>query len=205
MNTPTEVTRATSNPDTLADVSAHGQFTVAWPSAQRSQEPVVASVEKNFAERAVATVSNLVDTQFTASMQKSGSVQLRMKFGGEDLSVRVELRGGAVHTDFRTDSPELRAALNREWQVVAGQSSDSLRGFVDPIFSPSSSGGDGFSPRQQAAQQDLSQQSRNPRAREEQSSPFSRRSLVGDIFSPQPAAPRAPAYVSTSLRLSVLA
>jgi hypothetical protein len=206
MNSPTEATRATSPSEALGDISAHGQFTVAWPAAERAQAPAAASVEKNFAERAVATVSNLVDTQFTASMQKSGSVQLRLKFGSEDLSVRVELRGGAVHTDFRTDSPELRAALNREWQAVANQSSHSLRAFVDPVFSPtSSSGDDAYAPRQHSAQQDLSQQSRHPRAREDETSPFARRSLVGEIFSPQPVAPRAPAYVSTSLRLSVLA
>jgi hypothetical protein len=206
---PTESTRATSSSDTpLGLLPARGEFTVAWPSAERTGEAAVAPLENDFAGRAVATVTNLVDTQFTASMQKSGSVQLRLKFGGEDLNVRVELRGGEVHTDFRTDSPELRAALNREWQAVAGQSSESLRRFVEPVFSPSSSnGGDsshGFA-RQQAASQDLSQQQRSPRAREEDAMTFTRRSLVGETFSPQPAAPRAPALVPTSLRLSVLA
>lgn len=204
---PTESTRAASNLDTILGLPERGQFTVAWPAAERAAETTVAPLEKNFAERAVATVNNLVDTQFNASMQKSGSVQLRLKFGGEDLSVRVELRGGAVHTDFRTDSPELRAALNREWQAVASQSADSLRRFVEPVFSPSSShGGDSSSSfaRQQAAQQDLPQQ-RSPRAREEDTITFTRRSLVGETFSPQPAAPRAPALVPTSLRLSVLA
>ena len=119
---------------------------------------------------------------------------MRLKFGGEDLSVRVELRGGAVHTDFRTDSPELRAALNREWQAVARQSPDQLRQFVEPVFSPSSSNGDSpssFARQQQAAQQDLPQQ-RQPRARDEDTLTFTRRSLVGEIVPPQPAAaPRA--------------
>lgn len=202
---PTASTRATSNLDT--GLPAHGEFTVAWPSAERAGEATVAPIERNFAERAVATVSNLVDTQFNASMQKSGSVQLRLKFGGEDLSVRVELRGGAVHTDFRTDSPELRAALNREWQAVASQSSESLRRFVEPVFSPSSSHGGDSSPsfgRQQAAQQDLPQQ-RAPRAQEDDLLTFTRRSLVGENFAPAPAAPRAPALAPNSLRLSVLA
>ena len=205
-NAPTETTRATSNPDTSLGLPARGEFTVAWPSAVRASEPAVAPLEQNFAERAVATVTNLVDTQFTASMQKSGSVQLRLKFGGEDLSVRVELRGGEVHTDFRTDSAELRAALNREWQTVAGQSSDALRRFVEPVFSPSSSnGGDSSSfARQQAAQQDLPQQ-RQARSRDEDTLTFTRRSLVGETFTPPPAASRAPALLPTSLRLSVLA
>jgi len=205
--TSTEETRATSSSETFPGLTARGEFTVAWPSVERTSEPVVAPLEKNFAERAVATVTNLVDTQFTASMQKAGSVQLRLKFGGEDLSVRVELRDGAVHTDFRTDSPELRAALNREWQAVASQSSEALRRFVEPVFSPSSSnGGDSSSAfaRQQAAQQDLPQH-RAARARDDGTATFTRRSLVGESLPSQPAAPRSPVLVPTSLRLSVLA
>ncbi len=212
-STPLAETRATSTTDINSGPVARGEFTVAWPSTSRAEEPAAAPLEKNFAERAVATVTNLVDTQFTASMQKSGSVQLRLKFGGEDLSVRVELRGGEVHTDFRTDSPELQAALNREWQAVAASSPDQLRQFVQPVFSPSSSQGDSSSSsfagrqqqqQQQAAQQDLSQQ-RSPRSATEENVAFTRRSLLGESFAPQAAAPRLPAFLPTSQRLSVLA
>jgi hypothetical protein len=207
--TPTEETRATSNLDNILGLPARGEFTVAWPSADRHSAPPTVSYEMNFAQRAVATVSNLVDTQFNASMQKSGSVRLRLKFGGEDLSVRVELRDGAVHTDFRTDSPELRAALHREWQAVASQSTDALRRYAEPVFSPSANGDSSnpFSGRQQQpAQQDLSQQQpRSPRAAEDDAFTFTRRSLVGEHFAPQPAPSRVPAALPTSLRLSVLA
>ncbi len=102
---PTEATRETNSPDLSLGLTSRGQFSVAWPSVDRTGETAAVPLEKNFAERAVATVANLVDTQFTASMQKSGSVQLRLKFGGEDLSVRVELRGGAVHTIFAPIPP----------------------------------------------------------------------------------------------------
>jgi hypothetical protein len=194
--------------DPSSSLVARGEFTVAWPGAERTGEPTAAPVEKNFAERAVATVANLVDTQFTASMQKAGSVQLRLKFGGEDLSVRVELRGGAVHTDFRTDSPELRAALTREWQAVARQSPEQLRQFVEPVFAPSSSNGDP-SPsfarqQQQAAQQDLPQQ-RQSRARDEDTLTFTRRPQAGETFLASAAAPRVPSLLPTSVRLSALA
>ena len=211
-NAPLAETRASSTTDFNPGPVARGEFTVAWPSAARTSETAVAPLEKNFAERAVATVTNLVDTQFTASMQKSGSVQLRLKFGGEDLSVRVELRGGEVHTDFRTDSPELQAALNREWQAVSASSPDQLRQFVQPVFSPSSAQGDSssssFAGRQQqqqsAAQQDSGQQ-RAPRASDEDTMTFTRRSLIGETFSPAAPAPRSPAFLPTSSRLSVLA
>ena len=212
-SSPLTETRASSTADVSSGPVARGEFTVAWPSASRAGETAAAPLEKNFAERAVATVTNLVDTQFSASMQKSGSVQLRLKFGGEDLSVRVELRGGEVHTDFRTDSPELQAALNREWQAVSASSPGQLRQFVQPVFSPSSSNGDSSpsfagrqqqQPPQQGAQQDLAQQ-RSPRASEEDTMTFTRRSLIGETFVPQATAPRQPAFLPTSQRLSVLA
>ncbi len=206
-------TRATSNQVTHVGLPARGEFSVAWPSAEKTAEAAVAPVENNFAERAVATVTGLAEAQFSASMQKSGSVQLKLKFGGEDLSVRVELRGGTVHTDFRTDSAELRAALTREMQAVAGESPDQLRRYAEPVFSPatasSSSSGDSYQQpgRQTTAQQDLSQQQqqRMPRTQQEEMAPFARRSLLRETFFPEPAAPRAPALLPTSLRLSALA
>lgn len=165
----------------------------------------------NLAERAVATVTNLVETQFSVSMQKSGSVQLRMKFGSEDLDVRVELRGGAVHTAFRTNSDELRAAITREWQTVAAQSPDQMRRYLEPVFAPSASSstsGDssqqqGARQQQQASNQDLPQ--RAPRVMPEDVSPFSHHSLLRESFFPTPAAPRVPTVLPTSVRLSALA
>lgn len=55
------------------------------------------------------------------------SVQLKFAVAGEELAVRVELRADEVRTTFRTDSAELRAALEHEWQQVAGNSTASDR------------------------------------------------------------------------------
>ena len=189
-------------------VPGRPEFQVMSAPAERITAPVEASAGQNFAERAVATVTGLVDAQFSASMQKSGSVQLRLKFGGEDLSVRVELRGGSVHTDFSTNSTELRAALTREMQAVASQSPAQLRRYVAPVFSPASSsassGGSYQQPgRQPAAQQDLPQ--RTPRPLTDELAPFAQRSLLRESFFPEPVAARAPVLLPTSLRLSALA
>jgi hypothetical protein len=59
---------------------------------------------------------------------------------GTQLSVRLEYRGGVVHTTFRTDSTDLRDTLTREWQstmpsVVAGERSVRL---AEPTFTPAS-------------------------------------------------------------------
>ena len=71
-----------------------------------------------------------------------------------------------------------------------------VRQFVQPVFSPSSSNGDSSSssfagrqqqqPQQQAAQQDLAQQ-RAPRFSTDDNVSFTRRSVVGETFSPAPA------------------
>lgn len=206
---PIEEVQTVRHAETSSVLPVRPDFQVTPAPAERITAPVEASAGQNFAERAVATVTGLVDAQFSASMQKSGSVQLRLKFGGEDLSVRVELRGGAVHTDFRTDSAELRAALTREMQAVASQSPEQLRRYVAPVFSPATPASAGDSQQQspgrqqQAAQQDLPQ--RPPRPLFDEAAPFAQRSLLRDSFFPEPVAARAPVLLPTSLRLSALA
>lgn len=207
---PIQEGRTPRKPEAVSALPVRADFQVAAPLAERISVPATTPAGQNFAERAVETVTNLVDTQFSASMQKAGSVRLHLRFGGEDLNVRVELKDGAVQTDFRTDSPELRSALAREWQAVAAQSPEQMRRYLEPIFAPNSSSasdsGDtpSFANRhQQQAQQDHS--SRPGRDGWTESASFVRRTSLHDSFVPEPAAPRSPVLLPTSSRLSVLA
>jgi hypothetical protein len=108
------------------------------------------------AHRAVEAALNATE-RFAARDQHS--VTLQFTVGGSDLHVRVEMRGGEVHTMFRTDSAELRSALSNEWQSVTGQSNGerSVR-LADPVFAsadgnPSSTSDHGeFRQRQSDAQ-----------------------------------------------------
>ena len=208
---PIEEARTTRNPEPFSVLPPRVDFQVIVPPAERVTVPAAAPAGQNLAERAVETVTNLVDTQFSASMQKSGSVHLQLRFGGEDLSVRVEIKDGAVQIDFRTDSAGLRSALAREWQVVAAQSPEQMRRYLEPVFSPNTSPApvsdeapSSFGRQQQPAQQDLpSRQARE--SWHDSASPFSRRSQLSDSFVPEPAVPRGPAFLPTSLRLSALA
>lgn len=211
---PTEEVRPTRNPE-ISALPTRSDFQVAPMPAERITVPAMVPAGQNFAERAVETVTNLVEAQFSASMQKSGSVQLRLKFGAEDLSVRVALRDGAVHTDFHTDSAELRAALTREWHAAVAEAPAQMQRFLEPVFaaapaSASNSSDPHQSPARQqspASHQDFSQhQQRAGRDHAADShSPFARRSLVSESFVPEPAAARVPAFLPTSLRLSALA
>lgn len=95
------------------------------------------------AHRAVETVLNVVTAQnsrpFTASV-----VNLHFKFGSDDLAVRVQMRDGEVHTQFNTDSAELRSALASEWHASSGQGNNDLLRLVAPTFSSTTASGQGF-------------------------------------------------------------
>lgn len=68
------------------------------------------------------------------------AVTLQFSVSGVDLGVRVEVRANGVHTTFKTDSPELRAALAQEWQAIAGtQFADRSVRMADPVFTSASS------------------------------------------------------------------
>lgn len=114
------------------------------------------------AHRAVETIMNVVEAQRNGAANAS-SVNLHFKFGGDDLAVRVQLRGGEVLTQFLTDSAELRSALSSEWQNMAGQGGSSGLRLLEPSILPASanvstgfgstSQGQGHSHQQQQAQQ----------------------------------------------------
>lgn len=72
------------------------------------------------AHEAVEVVLKTVEQ---ASTQEQKSVNLRFSVGDVDLSVRVELHANQVRTTFRTDSPELRAALSQEWEAISSNAS----------------------------------------------------------------------------------
>jgi hypothetical protein len=143
-----------------ADVAARVEtstITTSKPEPSRTAEWVqpagrTLAIVRDVAERMQTTANRVVE--FDVSSQP-----------GTQLSVRLEYRGGVVHTTFRTDSTELRTTLAREWQSampteVAGERSVRL---AEPTFAPASAlrGGNqsldlgGQSPRQQ--QQDTPQ------------------------------------------------
>lgn len=89
------------------------------------------------AERAVATV--LATTERLSATGQS-SVHLKFAVGDADLSVKIELRGGEVHTVFRTDSGDLRSALSVAWQSVDADASRGMR-LADPVIAPATANG----------------------------------------------------------------
>lgn len=207
---PTEEPRAARSPQDPLVLPVRAEFQVAQTSAERITVPAPGPSGQTFAARAVETVTGLVEAQFSASMQKSGSVHLRLKFGGEDLSVRVAIRDGAVHTNFHTDSAPLRAAIEREWSAVAAASPEQMQRYVEPVFTagavaPAAPGEASPSSWARSSQQQAQPDAQQQRAPREDQPTFNRRSLMSESFVPEPPAPRVAAFLPTSLRLSALA
>jgi hypothetical protein len=95
------------------------------PDAAASPSPLEA-------HRAVEVVLHAAER---VAAREQHAVKLEFSVAGEDLSVRVELRGADVQTTFHTDSPELRAALAHEWQALTGAADRAATRFADPVFS----------------------------------------------------------------------
>jgi hypothetical protein len=117
-----------------------------------------AAVTASQAHRAVEAVLSAADRVGAGEKQ---AVNLQFSFLDVSLAVRVELREGAVHTTFRTDSAELRSALAHEWQSVSSQVSDRPIKMADPVFAANHGGSGslaGDSARQQQQQQQSQQQ-----------------------------------------------
>jgi len=109
------------------------------------------------AQRAVEAVATAAERASTAGRT---SVQIQFSLSGADLSVRVELRGDAVHATFQTDSSELRSALAAEWQTASAGAAGGMR-LTEAVFTPATASGNaGTSLSGEGAPQQRENQSR---------------------------------------------
>jgi hypothetical protein len=105
--------------------------------------------QQGVAQRAVDAAISAAESLNTGSNQ---AVNMQFSVGNADLSLRVELRNGEIHTTFRTDSADLRLDLAHEWQSSnPGSGSGSVR-LAEPVFTSSST------PSSMAAGENPSQQ-----------------------------------------------
>lgn len=177
--------------------------TEATVAADLAPTPESAPVElRRLASQAVEAVVKLVDLQASRPAGQPATVHLRLRVAGEDLAIRVELREGAVHTSFSTDSAELRRALSDEWQVAASESQGRTLRLLEPQFvSPARGGAESFNAGGQSAQgqaQSRSQQEPAATPRPAVAAPLSE-SAAAVI------APAVPAFTPTALHLTAFA
>lgn len=129
---------ANASPAVTLDYSSAARLAPPPPiSAPAGTASAPASPVNASARTAVDAVIKLLDVQTGRSQEPVSAVSLNFKFGGDDLAVRVEWRNGEVHTQFRTDSPELRSALASQWQATAPNTGNRTTPFAAPVFSSS--------------------------------------------------------------------
>jgi len=99
------------------------------------------------------------------SSSQPGRVDLDIPMrDNENVKIRVELRAGEIHATIRTDSPELREALQKSWPDFAVQTSERGLRLAEANFSPgqqegnSGQYGQGSNRDQQLEQQSEGQQ-----------------------------------------------
>jgi hypothetical protein len=128
-------------PDLTAAVRLASLPTLAAPAATAPGAATTNEAEAATASArlAVDAVVKLVDAQSGRSQAPVSAVSLNFKFGSDDLAIRVEWRNGEVHTQFRTDSADLRSALASQWQAMAPSAAGRTVQFANPVFS---TGGD---------------------------------------------------------------
>jgi len=152
---------------------------------------------------AVDVIHEVVAMTDDLRSRERSSVEVSFHFkDNARVDVRVAYRDGEVQATFRSDSPELRDTLHREWQLQAGASSSEARPYrlAEPVFlattttsaQPGGLGFGGDTPRQSSQQQ--SRPDANGHANIRQSSPVGDGRILGDTAS-RPAASFRPETV----------
>jgi hypothetical protein len=188
------------------------------PSAEHAVAGAVSAVAQGLqvadvaATEAMAPVSRafeaVQDAVENLKASRQNVVEVTLSEGQDSpLHIRIEYRDGVVHTAFRTESPELREHLARDWQSsMSGlTTTDSGVRLADPVFStPTSTSRDtgldmgGQYARQQQSQQSPSQTTSSSgglRHAGSETSPAA--SSMGSSAAPQSARPETARYLHT--------
>jgi hypothetical protein len=184
-------------PGTVSTQAVSTQTVESGRLASSTSLPADASVNVR-AANAVETVVSLVDAQASRAQGAASAVKINFNFNGDDLAVRIQVSNGSVHTQFRTDSPELRDAIATQWQssTPAGREMN----FLQPSFSSANGSPDA------ALTPDGGNASRRQDSPEfEAQTPSWGSSDLDSDSSSEPAAAPTPATLSTTRHLHTFA
>ena len=111
-------------------------FTAPTHSVQ-TLAPVVSSVAPSVASTAVRMVEKVSEVADHLAAHPSEQVTVRIDLDETHrVDVHVSMRGGQVHADFRSDSPDMRAALASAWNSFSQGREGSNRNWAEPAFAP---------------------------------------------------------------------
>jgi len=124
----------TNRAKTAAAELAVGAFTPSLPSTAAFTTLVDVPAPVATVSATLAAVALAIESLEQRASGAASRVDLQFQVGGDKLGVRVEWREGTLHTFFRTDSTELRAALAHEWQSALPPVVSRELNVAPPIF-----------------------------------------------------------------------
>lgn len=80
-------------------------------------------------------------------IQQSGHDRMDLRLtleGGGEVSIALQVRDGAVHAAFQTNSPEMREALQKNWAQMAARSENLSIPLAEPTFKSSNNNSGNF-------------------------------------------------------------
>ncbi|MEI6035170.1 MAG: hypothetical protein WCS65_12945, partial [Verrucomicrobiae bacterium] len=99
-------------------------------------------------------IEKVLDAAKTLASSQPGRIDIDVPLrDNETVRVRVELRSGEIHTTIRTDSPELREALEKSWTDFSAKTGERGLKLAEANFSPLRQDGGG-GPSGQGARRD---------------------------------------------------
>ncbi len=85
---------------------------------------------------ATRLVEQVAEAAERLSARSTEKVDLRIELeGNHHVDVHVSVQGGRVHADFRSDSPEVRAALSSAWEGFVRSREGANQRWAEPVFS----------------------------------------------------------------------
>jgi len=133
-------------PDSIpAEISKSGSSQSLSSSLVVGGPPAAASLQGAAARSSVAVtrtdIAPLIEKVLAAAESISSSNRGHMDLdvpmqNNETVRVRIELRSGEIHATIRTDSPELREALEKSWPDFSVRTGERGIKLADANFSP---------------------------------------------------------------------
>jgi hypothetical protein len=112
--------------------------TFAGTATASTSSPATASSN----QLATATLNQVLESADKMTSDGKTSVQVQVKLDdGQQLTVRLQMSQGSVHPIFKTESPELRQAIEQNWSGFRSAASDRGLEIATPVFESPNSGG----------------------------------------------------------------
>ena len=149
--------QASQQPATTVS-SAAAAFSVSGGTAASDKTAQASGAAPSAPAQAAASSTLTQVLAATDRMRSTGQnhVEVQVKLEtGDQLTVRLQMSQGTIKPVFRTESPELRQAIEQNWAGFRSAASERGLQISNPVFeSPSSQGGfNAFSNREQSRQQ----------------------------------------------------